>query len=171
MATKTPARPADLYEEDFAAWVQQQVAALRALAASGTAPPGLDLRRLIEEVEYLAKNEQQTVESHVVNIIAHLLKLEHSPAADPRRGWEDTVDTQRSELADHLTPTLDRHLRAHWMKKYPRARQLAARGLKRDGIDPRELPEACPYTLEQIKDPDWWPRNRHGLDSPSRQDP
>ncbi|MCC2665804.1 MAG: hypothetical protein K0S35_3726, partial [Geminicoccaceae bacterium] len=28
----------------------------------------------------------------------------------------------------------------------------------------RELPTGCPYTLDQILDPDWLPKNRHGLD-------
>ena len=27
------------------------------------------------------------------------------------------------------------------------------------------LPEECPYTLEQLRNPDWWSENRHGLDS------
>ncbi len=171
MATRTPTRAADLYEDDFQAWVQQQVAALRALAASGKAPPDLDLPHLIEEVEELRKTEQRTVESHVINIIAHLLKLEYSPAVEPRRGWRETVDTQRDDLADALTPSLSRYLDARWHAKYPSARRRAARGLAQDGIDLRDLPERCPYTLDQVKDPDWWPRNRHGLDAPSRQDP
>jgi hypothetical protein len=33
-----------------------------------------------------------------------------------------------------------------------------------DGIDPGTLPEACPWTLEQILDDDFWPASRHGLD-------
>jgi uncharacterized protein (DUF885 family) len=164
MATETRVKQPDLYDEDFAAWVEQQVGALRALAASGVVPPELDLPNLIEEVEDLRKTEQRTVESHVVNIVAHLLKLEYSPAADPRRGWRATVNTQRDDLAEVLTPTLSRYLDARWQAKYPSARRRAARELEQDGIGPRDLPERCPYTLDQIRDPDWWPPNRHGLD-------
>ena len=158
------AKRGDLYEEDFAAWVERQVGALRALAASGAAPPDLDLPRLIEEVEELRRTEQRAVESHVVNIIVHLLKLEHSPAGDPRRVWAGTVDLQRSELANVLTRNLETHLEKRWQARYPIARGLAAPGLARDGVRLDDLPERCPYTLDQIKDPDWWPRNRHGLD-------
>jgi len=29
------------------------------------------------------------------------------------------------------------------------------------------LPSACPYTLEQILDPDWLPANVHGIKDPA----
>jgi hypothetical protein len=37
--------------------------------------------------------------------------------------------------------------------------------LQVDSVARVALPEECPYTLEQLRDMDWWPKNRHGLES------
>ena len=29
------------------------------------------------------------------------------------------------------------------------------------------LPAACPYMLDQILDPDWYPENVHGIEDPA----
>ncbi len=148
MATRTPPRPADLYEEDFAAWVQTQADALRALAASGAAPPGLDLPRLIEEVGELGTSERRAIESHIIIAIAYLLKLEYSPASEPRRGWADTVRNERVMVDWRLSATLTNHLHDVWDDLYPAARDLAADGLQQDGVAAEVLPESCPYSFE-----------------------
>jgi hypothetical protein len=165
MASRAEAKRGDLYEEDFAAWVERQVGALRALAASGAAPPDLDLAHLIEEVEDLGKNIRDEVESRVTVALAHLLKLEFSPAAEPRRGWRATVINQRTHLARRLTATLRRHVRDRFDDLYRDARIDAADDLEVDGMSLDHLPAEPPYTLEQVTQRGWWPRNRHGLDS------
>ena len=166
MATETPTRAADLHEEDFDAWVQEQVKALRKLAASGAAPADLDLPNLIEEVEELTRSEHRALESRVIVALRHLLKLEFSPAAWPRAGWRGTVITQRTHLSRRLSPNLQRHLRDQFDELYRSARIDAAKELKPDGIALDDLPAESPYTLDQVIEPDWWPRNRHGLGNP-----
>ena len=167
MATETRVRRPDLYVEDFPAWVEQQVGALRTLAASGVAvPPDLDLPNLIEEVEDLRKTEQRTVESRVTIALAHLLKLEFSPTAEPRRGWRTTMIDQRTHLAQHLTANLRRHVRGRFDELYRRARGSAAEDLQLDGMTLDQLPVESPYTLEQVTQQGWWPRNRHGHANP-----
>jgi hypothetical protein len=37
------------------------------------------------------------------------------------------------------------------------ARRLAAEDLTTDGVSAEALPADCPYTLDQIRDPDWFP--------------
>ena len=96
-------------------------------------------------------------------MIEHLLKLEWSPAAEPRDGWGVTVATHRDRLEDKLTPTLRRPLEDTFPTRYARARRRAARGMRRDGIAEDVLPATCPYTLDQILDPEFEPANRHGL--------
>ena len=55
------------------------------------------------------------------------------------------------------------HLQAELPALYDGLRRPVARQLEKDGVEPNALPAACPYTLEQILDPDWYPDNVHGL--------
>jgi hypothetical protein len=157
---KTIARPRDasLYEEDFALWAERQAAILRAQRFSE-----LDLENLIEEVEDLSRREREMVESYAETIVEHLLKLAFSRASRPRRGWQVTVDKQRAKLARKLTTSLRNHLEAELATIYAGLRRPVARDLGRDGSGPDGLPATCPYTLDQILDPDWFPDNVHGL--------
>ena len=110
----------------------------------------------------MSRRERETVESYVETIMEHLLKLTLSPADRPRRGWLVTVDRQRAKLARKLTTTLRDHLEAELPALYAGLRRPVARQLEKDGVPPNALPPACPYTLEQILDPDWYPDNAHG---------
>jgi hypothetical protein len=56
----------------------------------------LDLEHLAEEVADLGHSERDAVRSQVRRVIEHLLKLEYSPATEPRDGWKDIVADVRS---------------------------------------------------------------------------
>ena len=77
-----------LYEEDtFLAWSRNQAAALRAAAQDGSNQE-LDWENLAEEIEDLGKSQRLALRSRISTIIEHLVKLAHSPANDPRSGWQ-----------------------------------------------------------------------------------
>jgi Domain of unknown function DUF29 len=158
---KVAERPdaAKLYQADFAAWAEQQARLLKERRFDE-----LDLEHLIEEVADLATNQRHAVLSRARRILQHFLKLEYSPATWPRRGWQETIVTQRTDLEERLSATLRRDLEAGLADVYGRARRDAAKDLRRDKVAEAQLPQACPYTLAQILDPDWLPNNRHGLD-------
>jgi hypothetical protein len=159
MATRVERTAADAYETDAYAWALQQAAHLRARRFGE-----LDLPHLIEEVEDLAAARHRAVRSRMRTILRHILKLEFSPAAEPRPGWRETVRTQRADLQDDLTPTLRHRLEAELPELHAAARNLAAADLLDHG-EPEAaatLPETCPHTLDQILDHDWLPPNRHG---------
>jgi hypothetical protein len=153
MATRIKPTLKQLYEEDFYVWTQRQAELLRARRYDE-----LDLEHLIEEVEDLGGALKRSVRSRVRTIIEHLLKLQHSPAVDPRPGWRDTVRTQRDDLVDDLTPSLRRELQGELEELYARARQRAQGSLRDHGEHAAAdaLPEACPYTADQITG-DWVP--------------
>jgi hypothetical protein len=157
---KVIARPAagELYNDDFPLWAERQAALLRARRFDE-----LDLENLIEEVEDLSRRERDTVESFVETILEHLLKLELSNAGRPRRGWLVTLDKQRAKLSRKLTTTLRQHLEAELPALYAGLRRPVLRQLERDGLRSQSLSSLCPYTLEQILDPDWLPANVHGI--------
>jgi hypothetical protein len=145
------------YDRDFFAWTQQQAEFLRreAILRPGT---DLDLENLAEEIESLGKRDRRALTNNVARIAEHLLKLQYSPATDPRPGWESSVDVHRSKarkiLAD--SPGLRSDLQATLGESYADGRRRAARALRGE-VDPKVLPERCPYTVDQILDHDWWP--------------
>src|SRR5512145_1808564 len=91
--TSTLSANAALYEADFYLWVERQAELLRKSRFRD-----LDLAHLIEEVEDLGTSLRSTVTSRTREIILHLLKLQHSPAVEPRRNWRDSVGKQRDDL-------------------------------------------------------------------------
>ena len=153
MATRIKEARRHLYEDDFYAWARDQAALLRAGRFEE-----LDLQNLIEEVDDLGDSLYRSVRSRVRTIIEHLLKIEGSPARDPRSLWYDTIAVQRADLADDLTPRLRARIEAELPKQYGRARAAADRALRRHGEHAAAdaLPDACPYTLDQIAG-DWLP--------------
>jgi len=153
MATRIKPKSNRIYDEDFYAWSREQADLLREGRYAE-----LDLGHLIEEVEDLGGALKRSVRSRIRTIVEHLLKLEHSPAPDPRGGWYDTVIAQRSDLIDELTPSLRREVEADFARLYDRARADAATSLQKHGevAAADALPTACPYTLDQITG-DWWP--------------
>ena len=153
MATQVKPTVKSLYEEDFHVWVQNQAELLRDRRFDE-----LDLANLIEEVEDLGRALERSVRSRARSTIEHLLKLQYSPAQDPRLGWRATVRTQRSELLNDLTPSLRRHLADNLPDLYARARHDAEGSLRDHGEHDAAdaLPTTCPYALDQITG-DWLP--------------
>ena len=89
-----PISAAQLYEEDFVRWTELQSSALRDAARVGTNLP-LDWENLAEEVESLGRSQRHELRSRIAVILEHLLKLEYSPATDPRRGGMETIARER----------------------------------------------------------------------------
>jgi hypothetical protein len=153
MATRVKARP-DLHAEDLYAWSRAQADLLRAGRFAE-----LDLAHLIEEIEDVGGAMKRAVRKRIRTIIEHLLKLEHSPASEPRAGWRATVRTQRVRLRDTLTPTLRREVEQELAELYDDARGLAE-GALRDHDEHAAadaLPATCPYTFDQFTG-DWLPK-------------
>jgi Domain of unknown function DUF29 len=153
VATRVKPTAKNLYEEDLYAWAHDQAALLRAGRFDA-----LDLEHLIEEVEDLAGSLKSAVRSRATTIMAHLLKLQHSPAQSFRLAWRETIRTQRTRLLNDLTPSLYRHLTSRLPELYARVRHDAEGSLRDHGEQDAAdaLPDACPYTLDQITG-DWLP--------------
>jgi hypothetical protein len=153
MATRLKSRAKDLYDQDFYAWAGSQAQLLRE-GRFGE----LDLEHLIEEVEDLGGALKRSVQNRAITIMLHLLKLQHSPATDPRLGWRETVRTQRTRLRTDLTPNLRRLLADELSELYDRARHDAEASLRDHGehVAADALPKACPYTPDQVTG-DWLP--------------
>jgi Domain of unknown function DUF29 len=153
MATRIKPAPDWLYEQDFYAWSKAQAELLRAGQYTD-----LDLEHLIEEVGDLGEALYRSARSRIRTIIEHLLKLEHSPALEPRPGWRATVLAQRDDLRDDLTTTIRRRTADALPELFEQARRRAHLSLRDHGEDTAAdaLPRTCPYSFEQITG-DWLP--------------
>lgn len=159
--------PAELYERDFYAWTRQQARALARLRGA-PANAGLDPVHLAEEIFDLGSEVRRAVESQLVRLIEHLLKLEYARLAEPRRTWSLSVRDARRQIKSRLTPTLSRNLVRRTADLFAEARGDARLALL-DHPEPeaaRDLPLSCPWSLDEILREGWYPTNRHGLPSP-----
>jgi hypothetical protein len=153
MATRTEPPPKKLYDEDFYVWAERQAELLRARRFDD-----LDLENLIEEVGDLGGALRRSVLNSAAVVMEQLVKLQHSPATEPRNGWRATVRERRRRLRIALTPRL-RQILAHELPGlYAVARDDASAALRDHGEHGAAdaLPAACPYTLDQITG-DWLP--------------
>jgi hypothetical protein len=145
------------YGDDFYAWTQFQAEVLRTMRRADNR---LDRERVAEEIEDLGKSERDAVRSQIVRIMEHLLKLEYSPAAEPRFDWMASIVEARRALADKMTATLRRDAETMLADLFADARELAQIGLRKFGENDAaaRLPSACPYTLDRIGERGWYPR-------------
>src|SRR3954469_14289557 len=99
MRSNDTVSPMSEYDVDFYAWTQRQGGLLRRLATGERVNDAdLDWPNIAEEIETSGRSERGAVASCIRNIIQHLMKLEASPATDPRPGWRATVRRERVEL-------------------------------------------------------------------------
>ena len=158
---------ASLYDRDFYQWAQDQARAVRNLRDAAARPgnnlpaalEALDWDNLVEELDGLAKGVRSELTNRIVLIIEHLVKLELSPANDPRRGWEETVQRSRLNLGILLdgNPSLRREIPMILGSPIPgKVARFTVDDLIRRGETP--IGTAAPaYTQAQILE-DWWPR-------------
>ena len=147
---------AKLYQEDFVRWAEQQSSALRDAARVGTNLP-LDWENLAEEIESLGASQRRELRSRLSVILEHLMKLDHSPAIDPRTGWMDTISRERLNIEDLLqdSPSLRNELGRMIEQLKPRIARLATASLFGYGETVKGLPLPS-YTEEQVLG-DWFP--------------
>jgi hypothetical protein len=146
------------YDGDVVLWSEQQGALLRRIAAGEPVNVAPDWMNIAEEIETVGRSERVALASHVLVIIEHLIKLQASPAAAPRAGWEDTIDRARAEVGAVLeaSPSLRPALSTVLEKQMPRARRLAARAMARHGEQPRVDPQSLSFAADRVAG-DWWP--------------
>ena len=138
------------YEIDIIAWANEQAALLRAGKLSD-----IDIAQIAEEIEDVGKSERRELASRMAVLLAHLLKWQFQPG---RRGssWQRTIKEQRRGIAAHLreTPSLKTSLAdSNWQEGV--WADATAKAIDETGLD--LFPEECPWTVEQVLSPDFYP--------------
>ena len=147
------------YEQDFVRWAEQQARAIRDAGNAGTNLP-IDWENVAEEIDSLGRSQRTELRSRLRAIIAHLMKLEASPATEPRRGWEETIRGQRSELELLLedSPSLRQEIPTLIARALPRAVDEASRSLAVRGEQPKVQLDRIQYTVDEVLG-DWLPEH------------
>jgi hypothetical protein len=70
--------PDDLYEPDMLAWSDHQADLLRQVAR-GQRVNGVDWEHVVEEIEDVGLSELNAVQSHLRQMLVHLLKVHGGP--------------------------------------------------------------------------------------------
>src|SRR4051812_44827153 len=87
------------YDSDVALWADRQTGLLRRRAAGELVNDSdLDWPHIAEEIESVGNSERLALRSHIGTVLEHLLKLQASPATDPRNGWKTSVLNARSGI-------------------------------------------------------------------------
>ena len=151
-----------LYEQDFMRWAEAQGEGLRRAAEAGSNLP-LDWYNLAEEIESLGRSQSRELRRRLANIVEHLLKLQFSPAIEPRAGWIETIGRERREIEDLLadSPSLRHELKSLVAFAMQRTAPFVADILIRRGEAGQEMRpqiEQAGYSAEQVLG-DWLPES------------
>jgi hypothetical protein len=149
-----------LYDSDFDLWIEQTIQQLKDRQFER-----LDVEHLIEELQDLGKSEKRALESNLMVLLAHLLKLKiQGDRPDIMTGsWYDSINEHRQRVQKSLrdTPSLNPYLSTAVSSVYPDARKLAIRDGKKAKFGVRiplenDYPITCPFSIEQLLDDDFY---------------
>ncbi len=138
------------HADGWSDWLDAQAKYLRARNFNA-----LDLDGLAEELESLGKADQRALRSQLRRLLVHLLKWQYQPEL---RGtsWQNSIGLARAEIEGLLeeNPSFENRYLDFLSKTYP---QSVAEAAKETGLLESTFPKSCPYTVDQLRDADFFP--------------
>jgi hypothetical protein len=142
---------ADLYERDFALWIEATIEALKSGRLST-----LDIENLIEELEGINRSDRRAIDSLLTRLFEHLIKIAHWREERERNAkhWSKEIVNFRIQLLRILkeSSSLKNYLHDRVNECYADAREIMSREM-----DVSEVPVEPFFTREQILDKTWLP--------------
>ncbi len=131
------------YAEDYAAWVDHQVALMQQRRAAD-----LDYDHLIDEVMDLGKSEYRQFATPVEIIIAHMLKWDYQ-SGHRTRSWQGSIVEHRRRVDQALrdSPSFRRRIDGAIADGYAVAVAVASR---ETNLPLKTFPLTCPYDWDAI---------------------
>jgi hypothetical protein len=138
-----------LYDDDIVTWAEQQAAALRELAGKPELSNAVDWENLIEEVETLGRTEWRSVESQLINALAHILKGFCDPDSPSRAPWSIETGNFLQEARKDFRNSMRRKLQLGdvWNAAFEKASRELLTYRRRI---PPGVPRDCPFTLDEM---------------------
>jgi aspartyl/asparaginyl-tRNA synthetase len=139
-----------LYEIDDSLWLEETIELLKAKNFEA-----LDLENLIEELEDLGNEKKFRVASFLQQIIRHCLLLQFWTREREynQAHWRSEIINFKDELNTYLTTNLRNYLEHNLATIY----EKALRYLRQKTDNKVNFPDTCPYSLEELLDPNWLP--------------
>jgi hypothetical protein len=143
-------RNAPSYEEDFVAWLEDQVGRARRGEVEG-----LDLENIAEELEGLARSDRREIRNRLTVLLIHLLKYKFQPRGWSR-SWLATIAEQRNRIETVMddSPSLSPFPGSILDQCHAGARSRAA---IETGLPENEFPERCPFDVDAVLERRWLP--------------
>jgi Domain of unknown function DUF29 len=141
----------DLYETDIALWSDRQAEALRRRAFNE-----IDWINVAEEIADVGKRDRDRINGALRTALVHLLEWQFQPEARSN-AWRAAVVKARERITKLIedSPSLQAYLAEQLTRAFAAARRIAEAETELVG-----LPEACPWTVEQVLDHAFWPRRQ-----------
>jgi hypothetical protein len=139
-----------VYDQDFYAWAMENAELLKQKKFEE-----IDIDNIAEEIESMGKSNKRSLFSHLSVLIAHLLKWNFQPIRRSK-SWTLTIENQRFEVSDLLkeSPSLKREIELQFDHAYKKALIIAS---EQTGIDKKDFPKSCPFSLEECLNDDFLP--------------
>lgn len=141
------------YDADFFTWTQDQAKALRALTPAQVGNQ-VDLANIAEEIEDLGKTEVRVVESQLMRLFEHLLKLTYMPNSEARNHWLGEADSFQGQAAIAFKPSMAQAVDLE--RAWKLGRRNAVAFLKEQGVS-ADPPKTCPFDLETLTSDEFEP--------------
>ncbi|ELR97479.1 DUF29 domain-containing protein [Gloeocapsa sp. PCC 73106] len=137
-----------LYDRDYHQWLKQTAQQLRTRSFDE-----VDWDNLIEEIEDMGKSQRRALESYVIRLLEHLLKLAYWQSERDRLGnhWAAKIVNFRYQILERLqdSPSLKTALEGIYCETLPVAIKSVSKLCS--------LPPDAHISLEQALDEDWFP--------------
>ncbi|HET6233583.1 MAG TPA: DUF29 domain-containing protein [Acetobacteraceae bacterium] len=141
--------PDDLYEQDILAWSDHQADLLRTVAR-GQRVNGVDWEHVVEEIEGVGLSELNAMQSHLPQMLVHLLKVHGRPDHAPVRHWREEIAAFQAEAAQRFAPSMRQRINLDQL--YARAlKQLKAADYERPSLP---WPTDLLLTVDQLLNDD-----------------
>ena len=135
-----------LYEEDIVLLSERQAELLRRVAAGAAMNEKPDWTNIIEEIESVGNEQRFAVESHLLQALVHMLKMEAWPLSRDVPHWEAEAALFRAQASARYVPSMRQRLNLDVV--YRRALRAVPRTM--DGLAPLPVPQTCPVTLDEL---------------------
>jgi len=142
--------PDGLYERDALAWAERQVDLLRRLAAGERLNEAIDWPNVIEEVQDVGLSELRSCKSLLRQALVHLLKLHAWPGSMAAAHWPGEAVGFIADARDRFTPSMRQRI---ILTEVYRTALVQVRTEADNVGEPRPLPEACPFALDDLLGP------------------
>jgi hypothetical protein len=141
----------EAYEKDVFAWASEQVSLLRSGRLSE-----IDVDHIAEEIESVGNSQKRELVSRLTVLLQHLIKWQYQPALRGK-SWRATIRVQRRDISYLMqsNPSLKSVLPEAIGQAYGTA---VIKAEAETDIAESVFPGVCPWTFDQIMDPDVWPQ-------------